>query len=182
MASTSKTTTGLNKTQKAKIREKLRQRIKTKFYKKGHVAETKGKKVSDIKIKKGKQKDLGKQLAIGEITQKVHDTRVAKRAYRKEVKGKMVAKGHVSKYAKGAAKTGRKVAAAKKAEKTPVHTVPASLKGKFTSAAHASKWGSAKTKQLNALKRAGKLTAAQHKVKMGKVKTRIAHGKKKKYT
>ena len=49
-------TTGLNKSQKAKIRAGLRKRIKTKFYKKGHVAQTKGKKVSDVKTKKGKQK------------------------------------------------------------------------------------------------------------------------------
>jgi len=118
------TTTGLNKTQKAKVREGLRKRIKSKFYK----------------------------------------------------------KGHVSKMARAAAKTGRKVAAAKTKKKSPVIKVKDSLKGKFTSKAHASKWGVAKKKQLNALKRAGKLSADQHKAKMGKVTKRIAHGKKKKYS
>jgi len=176
------TTTGLNKAQKAKVREGLRKRIRSKFYKKGHVAQTKDKKVSDVKIKKGTPKDLGAQLKAGEISQKVHDTRVAKRAYRKKHKDAMVKKGHVSKMARAAAKTGRKVAAAKAKGKTPVVKVKDSLKGKFTSAAHATKWGAAKKKQLNALKRAGKLSAADHKKKMGKVKTRIAHGKKKKYS
>lgn len=176
------TTTGLNKAQKAKVREGLRKRIKSKFYKKGHVAQTKDKKVSDVKIKKGTPKDLDKQLAAGEISQKVYDTRTAKRAYRKKHKDAMVKKGHVSKMARAAAKTGRKVAAAKTKKKSPVIKVKDSLKGKFTSKAHASKWGVAKKKQLNALKRAGKLSAAQHKAKMGKVTKRIAHGKKKKYS
>ena len=174
-------TTGLSAAQKKKVRENLRKRIKTKFYKKGHAAETTGKKVSDIKTKKKTPKDLGKQLASGEISKKVHDTRVAKRKYRKEVKDKMKTKGHVSKYSRAAAKTGRKVAAAKKKGKTPVVKVKDSLKGKFTSKAHASKWGVAKKKQLNALKKAGKLSAADHKAKMGKVNKRITHGKTKKY-
>jgi hypothetical protein len=174
-------TTGLNKTQKAKIRESLRKRVRSKFYKKGHVAQTKGKKVSDVKVKKGTQKNLGEQLKKGEISQKTHDTRVAKRAYRKKHHDAMKKRGTLKKMSRASAKTGRKVAAAKKKGKTPVHTVSKSLKGKFTSKAHVTKWGSAKKKQLNALKRAGKLSAAQHKEKMGKVNNRIAHGKKKKY-
>ena len=178
---TSLKTTGLNKTQKAKIRESLRKRVRSKFYKKGHVAQTKGKKVSDVKIKKGTQKDLGAQLKAGEISQKTHDTRVAKRAYRKKHHDAMKKKGTLKKMSRASAKTGRKVAAAKKKGKTPVHTMPKSLKGKFTSKAHATKWGAAKKKQLNALKRAGKLSAAQHKDKMGRVNTRIEKGKSRTY-
>ena len=68
------TTTGLNKAQKAKVREGLRKRIRSKFYKKGHAAQKTGKKISAIKTKKGTPKDLDKQLASGEISQKVYDT------------------------------------------------------------------------------------------------------------
>ena len=175
-------TTGLSAGQKKRIRENLRKRIKTKFYRKGHAAEKTGKKVSDIKTKKGVQKDLGAQREAGTISQKVHDTRVAKRAYRKKHKESMKSKGHVSKMSKQAAKTGRKVASAKAEGKTPVHTVKKSLKGKFTSKSHATKWGKAKTKQLNALKKAGKITKSEHAAKIGKTQRRTTRGKTKTYS
>ena len=117
--------TALSEQRKKAIRDKLKAKVKTAGYKKGHVAQTKGKKISDVKTKKKsttgapkldpKDKNYAKKKAARKYA-KEHK----KVMHTKKAKGDEKGRTGAQKTYAQAAKKGAKVSHAKKVGKASV--------------------------------------------------------------
>jgi hypothetical protein len=184
----------LTAAQKKKIRERLAQRLKERGYKKGRLSKKTGKKISDVKLAKKKPatwKKVGDKWEKtvynddGTVKSKVTKSQSqydaaqsAKKFHTKHVAAVRKKDQH-KKLFKTGAQEGKRVQHQETKTGKSVQKVDASLKGKFTSKEHVSKWGTAKKKQLASLKKSGKLSASDYATKLEKVQKRITHGKKK---
>jgi len=184
----------LTAAQKKKIRERLAQRLKERGYKKGRLSKKTGKKISDVKLAKKKPatwKKVGDKWEKtvynddGTVKSKVtksqsqYDAAQSAKEFHKKHVAAIREKGHHKKFKKQGAQEGKRVQHQETETGTSVQKVDASLKGKYTSKEHVSKWGTAKKKQLASLKKSGKLSASDYATKLEKVQKRITHGKKK---
>ena len=118
--------TALSTERKKSIRDKIKAKIKSAGYKKGHVAQTKGKKISDIKPVKKKEKTDLKAKFEGKTDSSGYKKAVKARKYAKDVKKSMQtkkAKGDekgrtvIQKTYAQAAKKGKQVSHAKSVHK-----------------------------------------------------------------
>ena len=100
--------TKLSDARKKSIRDKLKSKIKSSGYKKGHVSKTTGKKISDVKpVKKEKAAALSK-------SDPKYTKKMAARKYAAKHKTAMGKKGTVKKAFAQGAKKGKQVSHAKK--------------------------------------------------------------------
>jgi hypothetical protein len=115
--------TALSTERKKSIRDKLKAKVKTAGYTKGHVAQTKGKKISDIKpVKKKEKTDLkdkfkGKTDSAGykkAVQARKHAKAVKKSMQTKKAKGDEKGRTVIQKTYAQAAKKGAKMAHRKK--------------------------------------------------------------------
>ena len=110
-------TTALSTERKKSIRDKIKAKIKSAGYKKGHVAQTKGKKISDVKpVKKKKAPTLSKSdpKYTKKMQARKHAKAVKKSMQTKKAKGDEKGRTVIQKTYAQAAKKGAKVSHAKK--------------------------------------------------------------------
>jgi hypothetical protein len=114
--------TALSTARKKSIRDKLKAKVKTAGYKKGHVAQTTGKKIKDIKIKKKEKTDL-KTKFKGKTDSAAYKKAAEARKYARKHKKAMHSddkKATTQKSYRKAASEGAKVSHAKKVGKASV--------------------------------------------------------------
>jgi len=184
----------LTAAQKKKIRERIADRIRHRGYRKGRISVRTGKKITDITLAKKKPptwkkvgdkwekttyNEDGSVKATVTRTQTQYQTSQDAKEFHKKHITAVREKGHHKKFKKQGVQEGRRVERAQTETGTTSRKIDASLKGKFTSLDHVTKWARAKKKQLASLKRSGNLSASDYKVKLEKVQKRIKHGKKK---